>query len=330
MYPLQFEPLFQRYLWGGRRLADILGKPIGEQDAAESWEIVDHEDGQSVVAQGPLAGRSLHDVVIEFGEQLVGKQVWKQMNSSGLPPSLRRRFPLLFKFLDAHRNLSVQVHPDDQMGRELPIPDLGKTEAWVILAAQPGAKLYAGLKEGVSQTLFLESIKAGTSASMLHSLEPRPGDCILIEAGTMHAIGAGLLVAEIQQASNTTFRVFDWNRVDASGQARPLHIDQAMQATHFDRGPVEICEPDQIDANRERLVACDQFQLDRLTISKPLSSGGDGNVRLLVCTAGQLQVTSSGAPIQLCKGQTSLIPACLGEFELDPGATSEILEISIP
>ena len=214
MYPLRFQPAFRRYIWGGRRLADVLSKLIGDQKAAESWEVVDHGDDQSVVQFGSFSGSSLHELVLAHGADLVGEKVWQQINSDQLPAALRQRFPLLLKFLDANRDLSVQVHPDDQMGATLSPPDLGKTEAWYVLHADPGAKVYAGLKQGVTKEQFAAAIQAGDTESLLHAFEAKAGDCIFVEAGTMHAIGAGLLVAEIQQASNTTFRVFDWNRVD--------------------------------------------------------------------------------------------------------------------
>ena len=173
MYPLRFQPAFRRYIWGGRRLADVLSKLIGDQKAAESWEIVDHGDDQSVVQFGSFSGSSLHELVLAHGADLVGEKVWQQINSDQLPAALRQRFPLLLKFLDANRDLSVQVHPDDQMGATLSPPDLGKTEAWYVLHADPGAKVYAGLKQGVTKEKFAAAIQAGETESLLHAFEAK-------------------------------------------------------------------------------------------------------------------------------------------------------------
>ena len=214
MYPLRFEPLFRRYIWGGRRLADVLNKSIGDGSAAESWEVVDHQDDQSVVRYGERSGQTLRQLIAAAGVDLVGEEVARMISSPDLPVHLQNRFPLLLKFLDANRHLSVQVHPDDAMGATLDPPDLGKTEAWYVMHADPGAKIFAGLRSGVTEAAFRAAIENGETESTLHSFEPKQGDCVFIPAGTMHAIGEGLLIAEIQQASNTTFRVYDWGRLD--------------------------------------------------------------------------------------------------------------------
>ena len=230
MHPLRFQPLFQRYLWGGFRLSTLLGKPTGPEACAESWEIADHQQFQSIVQQGPHAGKSLSDLMRSSGAEIVGPTAWETIHEQHVPENLRGRFPLLFKFLDAHQNLSVQVHPDDEGAARLTTPDLGKTEFWYVIHADPGAEIFAGLQEGVSLADFRSAVEQGRVLETLHRFEPRVGDGIFIPAGTIHAIGAGLLVAEIQQASNTTFRVFDWDRVDSAGKPRPLHIEQSIQA----------------------------------------------------------------------------------------------------
>ena len=187
--PLRFQPIFRSYLWGGRNLESELKKPLPSEGIwAESWEIVDHPQAQSIVSDGPWTQWSLGELV-------------KQHRHSILGPSANHpaRFPLLLKYLDCQNVLSVQVHPDDAYGATLPTPDLGKTEAWVILATNPGAKLYAGLKSGVTKSILRDAIDKGTTESCLHVINPQPGDCIFIPAGTVHALGAGLLVAEIQQ-----------------------------------------------------------------------------------------------------------------------------------
>ena len=203
----------RRLIWGGRRLGTVLHKPIGdESDYAESWELSDYHDQVSVVEEGSLAGATLRDLVRSRGDELLGQ---------ALGP--RDQFPLLVKFIDAHQDLSVQVHPDDETGRRL-ANDNGKTETWVILDTEPGSLIYAGLKQGVGRDEFAAAIAAGKVEHLLHSFEPRPGDCILIEAGTVHAIGAGVLLAEIQEMSDATFRIYDWGRMGPDGKPRQLHF----------------------------------------------------------------------------------------------------------
>src|SRR5262245_12912528 len=222
LYPLTFHAVLKRYLWGGRRLGSVLGKPIGEgSDYAESWEIADHAQGQSIVAQGPLVGTTLHDLVASRRDELLGRHA---------PQS---RFPLIFKYLDCHRDLSVQVHPDDAAAAQLDPPDLGKTEAWLILDAEPGSRIYAGLKIGFDRFALEREVCKGRTELCLHWVEPMRGQCLLIRAGTVHAIGAGVLVAELQQASDTTYRLFDWNRVGTDGKARELHVEQALDAIDY-------------------------------------------------------------------------------------------------
>ena len=172
MYPLRFEPLFQRYIWGGRRLADVLNKPIGEQTAAESWEVVDHQDSQSIVRYGTLAGQTLRQLIADSGDALVGERAMKSISSPDQPAHLRNRFPLLLKFLDANRHLSVQVHPDDQMGATLDPPDLGKTEAWYVMHADPGAKIFAGLKTESLRSRFERRLKPATPSRRFIVLSP--------------------------------------------------------------------------------------------------------------------------------------------------------------
>jgi len=318
-HPLRFAPNFRRYLWGGRRLGTMLGKPIGpEADYAESWEVVDHGDDQSVVLAGPLAERTLGELTREYRSTLIGR---------GAPAG---RFPLLFKFLDCNRTLSVQVHPNDEQAARLDPPDLGKTEAWVVLAAEPGSKIYAGLVPGSTRASIASAICDGRLEDALHSFEPSVGDCVFIPAGTVHALGAGLLIAEIQQASDTTYRLFDWNRVDSSGQPRPLHVQEALEVIDYARGPVAPQQPRVIDSSRERLVECDKFVLDRVTVSTPLAAGGDGRFHLLATTEGAVEVANDPLQAPLAAGQTALLPAAAHTVELEPQGRAVLLDIFLP
>jgi mannose-6-phosphate isomerase len=318
-YLLRFEPIFRRYLWGGRRLATMLGKAIGpETDYAESWEIVDHGQDQSVVRAGPLKGRTLGELAQE-----------PRCGLAGASETLDR-FPLLLKFLDCSRTLSVQVHPNDAQAAKLDPPDLGKTEAWVVLAAEPGSKIYAGLRSGVTYDELAAALAAGRCEECLHEFEPRVGDCVFIPAGTVHALGAGLVIVEIQQASDTTFRLFDWNRVDADGRPRALHVDQSLAVIDYERGPVAPQRPVAVAPGRERLLECDKFILDRIAVTQPTTIGGDGRFHMLAVVGGAIDVTGDPLGEPLAAGATALLPAAAGSAELRPRDNAVILDVYLP
>ncbi len=316
-YPLRFEPLFRRYLWGGRRLQSVLGKSIGAgADYAESWEIVDHGPDQSIVMAGKLAGKSLQELVTQYGLDLFGRH------------HPQAQFPLLFKFLDAHHNLSVQVHPNDEQARGLDPPDLGKTEAWVVLHAEPGSVIYAGLKRGFDRSAFEREVNRGTTELCLHRFEPHVGDCIFIPAGTVHALGAGLIIAEIQQASDTTFRVFDWNRLGSDGRPRPLHVEQALEVIDYEAGPVAVQRPEPTSREHaKRLVACDQFVIDRLRFSGQTTIGGDDRFHIVSVLLGSVSVAGDASRRPLTVGETILLPASLGACKLSATEESQLLDM---
>ncbi len=333
MYPLRFEPNFRRYLWGGRRLGTTLHKNIGpESDYAESWEIVDRESDNSIVLAGACRGQTLGALIDSFGARLLGTQVYRNVCQESLPAPLQSRFPLLFKYLDANRTLSVQVHPDDEIGARLVPPDLGKTEAWYVLDAQPGSVVYAGLQSGVDRNRLSRAVASGTTDEVLHRIYPQPGDCIFIPAGTVHAIGEGLLIAEIQQSSDTTYRLFDWDRVDARGNPRQLHVDQAIAVTDYERGPVSVQTPRATgQAGIDELVACDKFVLNCWNLKKEKRHlATNDRFRLLSVVAGEMSIAGDPAGQPLSLGQTALIPAALGSVALTVGDTCQFLEISVP
>jgi mannose-6-phosphate isomerase len=333
LYPLRFRPLLKRYLWGGRRLGTVLGKPLGDgADYAESWEVADHGPDQSVVANGPLAGTTLGRLVAQRGDELLGRH------------APQARFPLLFKYLDCQRDLSVQVHPDDAAAAKLDPPDLGKTEAWLILDAAPGSRVYAGLRFDFDRAALAREVERGRTALCLNSFEPRVGECIFIPAGTVHALGAGLLVAEIQQASDTTYRLFDWNRVGPDGQPRTLHIEQALDAIDYSAHVVTPSDPQPTDQPHvERLVACDKFVLDRWRIDGQRPLVTDDRFHLLSVLAGELFVGASGlvstrgsttsdevSIFSLIQGQTLLVPASIRQLTVAPRETCVFLDMYLP
>jgi mannose-6-phosphate isomerase len=323
LYPLRFRPILRELIWGGRRLGTVLHKPIGEgSDYAESWELSDYHDEVSVVSERLLAGTSLRDLVRSRPIELLGPAVGP-----------RDQFPLLVKFIDANQDLSVQVHPDDEKGRRL-ANDSGKTETWVILTAEPGSLIYAGLKAGVDPDEFRRAIDSGEVEPLLHHFEARPGDAILIEAGTVHAIGAGVLLAEIQQMSDATFRVFDWNRVGADGKPRELHIEQAMESIDFRRGPVNPISP-QVEelgegGRRERLTRSSYFALERLRFSQPTTIGRPDRFTILMGLEGRCEIIHDMRTYLLDFGQTVLLPAAVGECRIYPHGDAVVLICAVP
>ena len=318
LYPLRFEPIVRRHLWGGRRLETVLHKPLGQgNDFAETWEIVDHGADQSVVVGGPWAGTTLHELTTEHGPALLGRHHPQ--------PS----FPLLFKFLDAQKTLSVQVHPTDDQAAQLQPPDRGKTEAWYVVAAEPGSVIYAGLKRWFDLPALKRELSRGTAELCLHQFEARAGACVLVPAGTVHAIGAGIVLAEIQQSSDTTFRLYDWNRVGSDGRPRALHIEAALAVTDFERGPVNPSPPRPTQRPHvSRLVECEKFVWDRWVFDTPQSAGGDDRCHIVAIVEGEVSWPGEAQPLRA--GQTMLLPAALPPTLLAPHGRVTLLDAYLP
>jgi mannose-6-phosphate isomerase len=322
LHPLRFEPIFKRLIWGGRRLSTVLHKPIGEgSEYAESWEISDHRADVSRVADGRFAGSTLRDLVRDHGKDLFGPAV-----------GCRDQFPLLVKFIDAQRDLSVQVHPDDARGRRL-ADDNGKTETWVVVHAEPGSRIYAGLKPGTDRAGMAAAIEAGTVESLLHWFPARAGDCILIPAGTVHAIGAGVVLAEVQQMSDATFRLHDWGRTGPDGQPRRLHTAEALESIDFEAGPIApmatSAEP-MPGGSRERLARSDYFALDRLTLEGPSTIGEPDRFTIVLGLGGEVDVHSGDSSVALELGQTLLLPASIGPCQVVPRGRATLLTCIVP
>jgi len=294
VYPLKSVPVFRPRIWGGRRLAEVFGKKLPpDQKIGESWEIADLPGGQSRIANGPFAGQMLGVVVRQHAEDITGAR------------DFPRQFPLLIKFLDAQDVLSVQVHPDPETCRRMGKGD-PKTECWYIIQAEPGAVIYKGFKEGVTRERFARAIEDGTAADLLAAVVVRPGECHFIPAGTVHSLGAGLLIAEVQTPSDTTYRVFDWNRLDESGRPRPLHIAEALESIHFD------VTPDKLPVTTVgRLVDCEYFRVDKGHQARRGELLLDrGRLRVLIfLTGGGTILSSNVEPVQFKAGDCLLIPA---------------------
>lgn len=312
-------------LWGGRRLPAFLGRdgpdhePIGE-----AWVLSDVDGNLSRVANGHLAGRTLRELIAEDRKALIG--------STRL---LNGRFPLLLKFIDAQQELSVQVHPDDAQAAAKKPDANGKTEAWVILEANPATSfIYAGFAEGITRDDFLAAMQTRTTPRTLHRFRPSPGDCVFLRAGTVHAIGADILLFEIQQTSDITYRLYDWDRIDAkTGQGRELHIEDGLACANFSSGPCRpVAPPVEVHhaGRREGLVACEHFTLERQTIARPFVVPTQGRCRVLVAIEGGGQLEYGREHLPLKRGDVLLLPAVLGECVIHPAPTLTFLECGLP
>jgi mannose-6-phosphate isomerase len=290
-YPLKFGPIFKERIWGGRRLAEMFGKdlPAGKR-IGESWELADLPEDKSVIVNGELAGMTIGEAARKYPAELTGRKDFKGS------------FSLLVKILDAEDVLSVQVHPDEEFcrrtGRGTP-----KTECWYIISAVPGAVIYKGFKFGVTRESFTTAIRSGTVAELLCKVEVHPSECHLLPAGTPHAIGAGLVIAEIQAPSDTTYRVFDWGRLGENGKPRELHIADALESIHFQSDELPV-------TTVGRLVDTKYFKVD-----KGHRSGGaevlfSGTMKLVVIISGRGRFMSEKVgPVEFASGDTVLLPA---------------------
>jgi mannose-6-phosphate isomerase len=325
LYPLRFEPIFKHNLWGGRRLPAFLRRQAPSADpVGEAWVLSDVDGSLSTVADGPLAGVTLREILAADPRRVLGDA-----------PAPNGRFPLLLKYIDARQELSVQVHPnDEQAARKCPGTS-GKTEAWVVLDADPAtSRIYAGFAPGVTAADFRAALAAKTTPRTLHSFTPRPGDCVFLEAGTVHAIGRDLLVFEVQQTCDVTYRLYDWDRVDAkTGKPRELHVEDALECSDFARGPCPPVKPraeERGGVRHERLVECRYFTLERHTARSPQRVGAAGRCRAVVCAAGRGALEWAGTCYPFSTGDAMLLPAVVGECVCVPDGEVTLLECGLP
>lgn len=325
LYPLTFEPVLKDYIWGGRNLEKMLGRPLPPGIVAESWEIAGHEDGATIVANGPAAGLSLTQLQEKWGLDLIGhRAAWAYE---------RGKFPLLIKLLDAHKRLSVQVHPDDDYALAHEGNELGKTEMWVVLHAEPDAAIILGVKEGTTREAFRQAVAEGRLETYLHRLPVKTGDFVCVPAGSVHAILGGLLIAEIQQNSNTTYRVYDWNRVDEEGRSRPLHIERALDVINFDQVEPALPRPIALPAppgmERERLCRNQYFTVERLRLPAGSQFAGrcdGGSLEIWGVTEGKVEITvNDDGRLESAGVQFVLLPAALGDFTITAAADAALL-----
>ena len=306
--PLTFKPVYKDYIWGGDRLSAHFHRTGTPTPCAESWEISAHPDGTSIVAQGKYAGRSLPDLATEFGVALMGTKT---------PDPTR--FPLLFKLIDARDKLSVQVHPNN--ANAALTHGEPKTEMWYVLDRVLGSSLYAGLREGTTPELLRAALADGTADKCLTEERVNPGDSIFIPGGLVHAIGDGCLIYEVQQNSNTTYRLYDWNRVGADGKPRPLHIEESFKTIEWDNARMRECATTRM-ANYKSLVSCAFFQVGKLVLEGSASLVHDGTTfTALFVEDGNVSVEAGGESVQLTKGMSCLIPAAAKKFTLTGNAS---------
>ncbi|HZR04273.1 MAG TPA: type I phosphomannose isomerase catalytic subunit [Candidatus Udaeobacter sp.] len=296
-------------MWGGRRLESVFGKKLPPRSAiGESWEIVDRSEAQSIVCSGLLRGKTLHELWTQYRDEIFG-------DVADSP-----RFPLLLKLLDAHDKLSLQVHPPEEVASKR--GGEPKTEFWYIAAAEPGAKLYLGFRESITRDQFEKAVRDGTAAEHVHKIQVKSGDAAFLPAGRLHALGADLLLIEVQQNSDTTYRVFDWNRVDDKGKGRRLHIDEALQCIDF-----TDVRPRLLHSEGELLLRHNLFEIQKWNLDSPRQIAPRGQFAIACCLTGIVRCVN----VDRRPGESFLIPAQLQDRELYPGADgTSLLRVTIP
>lgn len=319
--PLIFTPLLKVRVWGGERLKSRApGAPA--EPVGESWEIADHDADTTVVAAGPHAGKSLHELLVEDKEGLCGAAV---------DPASPDRFPLMLKLIDPATDLSVQVHPNDAYAGEQVAGELGKTEAWYVLDAEPGGQIYRGLKEGVTREQFRSALDDGSVTNLLQAVPVKAGDVAFLPSGMVHALGGGVRIAEIQQNSDTTYRVFDWNRVGLDGNPRELHVDHALAVTDFGAGGESLCVPTPLPQEgcvREQFAFCEKFAFEKLSGfgASPVRLDTAGrSFHILTVTAGSATITAGGESVTRGAWDTCLVPAGAGAYTVSADSGTQAL-----
>ena len=317
LYPLQFEPILKERIWGGTKLKTFLNKPITSNITGESWEISTVENDVSIVVNGSLKGKSLNELINEFPEAVLGTKVYAQFG---------KQFPLLFKYIDAREDLSIQLHPNDELAKKRH-NSFGKTEMWYVMQADTDARLIVGFKEKSSPEEYIKNLNNKTLLTILDTKKVKQGDVFMLDTGTIHAIGAGIVIAEIQQTSDITYRVYDFDRVDANGKTRELHIDLALEALNYEK-----IQAQRFYSKRENIaneiVNCNYFTTNFIPL--------DGNIEIhknqtsftvYMCVEGDFKLTFDNESYSYKKGDTVLIPAAITDFQLSGKAS--ILEIYI-
>ena len=318
---LKFTPILKEKIWGGEKLMTLLNKDSNRKDIGESWEISDVENDVSVVSNSNLQGKTLQEILIQYKNDLVGDKVYNQFGE---------KFPLLIKFIDAKEALSIQLHPNDALAKERH-NSFGKTEMWYVMQADKFGNLIVGFKKDTDKEKYLYHLKNKSLLSVLNVDEVQKGDVYFIPAGRVHAIGAGVLLAEIQQTSDVTYRVYDWDRQDAEGKFRDLHTEQALEAINYKAQPSYKTEYQKKENQSSEVISSPYFTANVLSLSKTISvnhSEKDSFV-IYMCVEGKVSFQYQNQIESLRMGETLLVPACLKEFEILTDVKSELLEVYI-
>ncbi|RTY92229.1 type I phosphomannose isomerase catalytic subunit [Flavobacterium sp. GT3R68] len=317
IYPLQFNPIFKERIWGGSKLKALLDKPIASDTIGESWEVSTVEGDVSVIANGAFTGQSLLDIIETYPEEILGAGVFSKFG---------KQFPLLCKYIDAKDDLSIQVHPNDELAKKRH-NSYGKTEMWYIMQADENAKLITGFKKNSDTSEFLQNLKDKTLPSILDIKVVTRGDVFFIQTGTIHAIGAGIVLAEIQQTSDVTYRVYDWDRVDQNGNPRELHLDLALDAINYDVVDTQK-EYDKENNESNPMVVCPYFTTNYVPLDGKIAVDKTGNsFTVYMCVEGSFGLDFENVNYPYKKGDTVLIPAAMKKFVLNGNAS--LLEIYI-
>jgi mannose-6-phosphate isomerase len=325
--PLIFEPIFKPRIWGGRRLATLLDKDLPDGETiGESWELADLEDEQSVVATGPMKGKTLGELVRDWGSDLTGRA-----------PLFEGHFPLLIKFLDARETLSVQVHPDQEMANRLGGRVRVKNESWYIVDTDSDGFIYRGLKPGVDHDALRRAIEEKRVESVLERISVRKDHAYYLPSGTIHALGAGVLVAEVQTPSDITYRVYDWDRVDGkTGRPRDLHLEQAMACISLAPVPPETEHPQHVASvwtSVTRLVGCESFVIERVRmaagVEQPIPHA-ELVIWMVLEGRGEVECKGSSEPLAFKRGDTVLLPAALRDGVVRAQEKCMWLEVTVP
>ena len=317
LYPLQFEPILKDRIWGGTKLKTYLNKPIASEITGESWEISTVENDVSIIANGVFKGKLLNELINDFPEQVLGTKVFEQFG---------KQFPLLFKYLDAREDLSIQVHPNDELAAKRH-NSFGKTEMWYVMQADDEARLIVGFKEKSSSEEYIKHLENKTLLSILDTKKVKKGDVFFLETGTVHAIGAGTVIAEIQQTSDITYRLYDFDRVDANGNTRELHVDLALEAINYDKVEAQK-EYLKIENTSNEVVDCSYFTTNFIPLNGNLNVNKNQNsFTVYMCVDGDFELILNEEKYSYKKGDTVLIPASLTDFQLSGKAS--LLEIYI-
>lgn len=315
-YPLIFEPILKDRIWGGTKLKTVLKKEIHSDKIGESWEISGVPGDISIVANGNFKGWNLEELISQYPIEVLGEDIYKRFD---------KQFPLLFKFLDAKEDLSIQLHPNDKLARKRH-NSFGKTELWYIMQADEGARVVVDFKKGVTQEDYLNHLKTKTLPSILEEIPVKKGDVLFIETGTVHAIGKGVLLAEIQQASDITYRVYDWDRVDLNGKSRELHVDYALEAINYNPKQVEL--PYTKNKNTDnKVLSCPFFDVNIIPLDGIYCLQKNNRFYLYVCTEGYCSIEIENEITNCKAGDTVLIPAAVDQLMIEGKAT--LLEIFI-